>query len=712
MGAEMEFPLLNGCRGSWLCITQQYCRTLALWLNIHPSSCPLTLRQPGGGGGGGGGGCMWDPELHPRSNIHIWTQTCLHLGKQKESCSVCSTATCRRRRLTCRRRSLTCRRRSLTCRRRSLTCRRRRLTCRRRRLTCRRRSLTCRRSWPISCCSVNDWRSTERPAATFLRFADAMAQLVECVPNFSEGRNQQVIDAISAAISGTAGCSLLDVDPGASTNRTVYTFVGPPDAVVEGALNAARQAFSLIDMTKHSGEHPRTGALDVCPFIPVQNVTMDDCVGCSRAFGQKLADMLHVPVYLYGEAAGTPARRALPSVRAGEYEALPDKLSRQEWTPDFGPAAFVPSWGATVTGARKFLIAYNVNLISTKEQAHRVALDIREQGRGQNQPGLLKKVQGMGWYLEEAKIAQVSTNILDYEVTPLHAVYEEVCRAAEELRLPLVGSQIVGLIPLKALLDAADFYIHRDQLFILEEEHKVRLVVSKLGLDSLGPFNPKERIIEYMVRGQEEGQLGSLTLRQFVHSVGARTAAPGGGSVSAAIAALGAALGAMVGQMTYGKRQYENLDGVMRKLIPPLHRAMNDFLQMVDADASAFNSYMAALKMPKNTAEEKKRREAAMQDGLQQALAVPEALAERISALWPHLKEMVVHGNISCKSDAQVAAKALEAAAFGAYYNIMTNLTDVTDEAFKAATHRRASALLQEAQDGAAAVLHAAETRT
>ncbi|XP_039979193.1 formimidoyltransferase-cyclodeaminase isoform X1 [Xiphias gladius] len=419
-----------------------------------------------------------------------------------------------------------------------------------------------------------------------------MAQLVECVPNFSEGRDKEVIDAISAAVSGTRGCSLLDVDPGASTNRTVYTFVGSPEAVVEGALNAARQAFSLIDMSKHSGEHPRTGALDVCPFIPVQNVTMDDCVRCADVFGRKLAEMLHVPVYLYGEAARKETRRSLPSVRAGEYEALPDKLTRDEWAPDFGPAVFVPSWGATVTGARKFLVAYNVNLIATKEQAHRIALDIREQGRGKDQPGLLKKVQGMGWYLDEANVAQVSTNILDYELTPLHAVYREICRDAEDLNLPVVGSQIVGLIPLKALLDSADFYIDRDRLFVMEEEHKVRLVISKLGLDSLGPFNPKERIIEYMVRSQEDAGLVSLSLQQFVQSVGARTAAPGGGSVSAAVAALGAALGAMVGQMTYGKRQFENLDGVMRRLIPPFHRAMNELLHMVDADASAFNSYM------------------------------------------------------------------------------------------------------------------------
>lgn len=539
-----------------------------------------------------------------------------------------------------------------------------------------------------------------------------MAKLVECVPNFSEGRNKEVIDAIAEAISGTDGCSLLDVDPGSSTNRTVYTFVGSPEAVVEGALRAANAAFPLIDMTKHSGEHPRTGAMDVCPFIPVQNVTMEECVSCANIFAQRLADMLHVPVYLYGEAARTQNRRSLPSVRAGEYEALPDKLKREEWAPDYGPATFVPSWGATVTGGRKFLVAYNVNVISTKEQAHRIALDIREQGRGKDQPGLLQKVQGMGWFLEEANLAQVSTNILDYEVTPLHTVYQEVCRHAEELNLPVVGSQVVGLIPLKAVLDTAQYYMDTDKLFILEEEHKVRLVISKLGLDSLGPFNPKERIIEYMVAaGQEDSRLVSQSVSQFVHSVGARTAAPGGGSVSATIAALGAALGSMVGQMTYGKRQFENLDSVMRKLIPPFHQNMKTFLDLIDTDSNAFNSYMAALKMPKTTADEIERRDAAMQDGLKQAVGVPLSLAESVNVLWPPLMQMVLFGNAACISDAQVAAKALETAVFGAYYNVMINLKDITDQHFKTATQECIRALLQEAKDCAAAVLESADKR-
>ncbi|XP_069472147.1 formimidoyltransferase-cyclodeaminase isoform X2 [Ambystoma mexicanum] len=539
-----------------------------------------------------------------------------------------------------------------------------------------------------------------------------MTQLVECVPNFSEGRNKEVIDAIASAISQTEGCLLLDVDPGPSTNRTVYTFVGSPQAVVKGALNGARVAFSLIDMTRHSGEHPRMGALDVCPFIPVRNVSMEECVCCANRFGQKLADELGVPVYLYGEAARQESRRSLPTIRSGEYEGLADKLKKPEWAPDFGSATFVASWGATVTGARKFLIAYNINLLSTKELAHRIALDIREQGRGKDQPGRLKKVQGIGWYLDEANLAQISTNLLDFEVTALHRVYEEACKDAKELELPVVGSQLVGLVPLKALLDSAEYYIQKENLFILEEEHKIRLVISRLGLDSLAPFNPKERIIEYMVQdGASRGSLIARSLQSFVAHVGARSAAPGGGSVAAAVSAMGAALGSMVGQMTYGKRQFEELDGVMRSLIPPFHHSMKELLAMVDADSNAFSSYMAAMKLPRGTSEEKASREAAMQEGLKAAIAVPLSLAEKVNTLWTPLQGMAKHGNIACTSDIQVAAKALETGVFGAYFNVLINLKDITDEDFKAKTNERVSSLLEEAKRSSAAVLEAVEGR-
>ncbi|KAM5275467.1 formimidoyltransferase-cyclodeaminase isoform 1-T1 [Hipposideros larvatus] len=550
-----------------------------------------------------------------------------------------------------------------------------------------------------------------------------MSRLVECVPNFSEGNNQEVIDAISQAVVQTPGCVLLDVDAGPSTNRTVYTFVGRPEDVVEGALNAARAAFRLIDMRRHKGEHPRMGALDVCPFIPVRGVSMHECVLCAQAFGQRLAEELGVPVYLYGEAAQTASRRTLPAIRAGEYEALPEKLKQAEWTPDFGPSSFIASWGATATGARKFLIAFNINLLSTKEQAHRIALNLREQGRGADQPGRLKKVQGIGWYLDEKNLAQVSTNLLDFEVTALHTVYEETCREAKELSLPVVGSQLVGLVPLQALLDAAAFYCERENLFVLEEEQRIRLVVNRLGLDSLSPFNPKERIIDtlspvprgpcrYLVdEGGPEQNLVDKPLRAFVREVGARSAAPGGGSVAAASAAMGASLACMAGLMSYGKRQFEHLDAAMRRLIPPFHAATAQLTALVDGDAQAFAACLEAMKLPRSTPEEKDRRSAALQEGLRRAVAVPLALAETVATLWPALQELALCVNLACRSDLQVAAKALETGMFGAYFNVLINLKDISDDKFKDQTRQRITSLLQEAKTQVALVLDRLEER-
>ncbi|KFP49671.1 Formimidoyltransferase-cyclodeaminase [Cathartes aura] len=511
-----------------------------------------------------------------------------------------------------------------------------------------------------------------------------MAKLVECVPNFSEGNNKEVIDALAQAISRTPGCVLLDVDAGASTNRTVYTFVGSPEAVIEGALSAARVAGQLIDMSRHTGEHPRMGALDVCPFVPVMNVSMEECVTCAHVFGQRLAVELGVPVYLYGEAAREESRKALPAIRAGEYEALPEKLAKPEWAPDFGPPTFVPRWGATVTGARTFLIAYNINLLCTKELAHRIALNVREQGRGTDQVAPCRQ-----------HARHRASNLLDFETTPLHAVYEEVCRDAEALNLPVVGSQLVGLVPKKAMLDTAEFYIKKEKLFILEEEQKIRLVVSRLGLDSLSPFHPRERIIEYLVQAGE------------VDRGLQRVLCPAGGFIP--VPSQGAALGCMVGLMSYGKRQFEELDPIMRKLIPPFHQAMDELVAMVGAHA--FSSYMEAMKLPKSTPEERERRTAAMQQGLKTAVRVPCALAEKVSGLWPALKELARHCNLACKSDIQVGAKMLEAAVFGAYFNVMINLKDITDEKFKLAMTQKISELLEEAKQGSALVLVLLEKR-
>lgn len=534
-----------------------------------------------------------------------------------------------------------------------------------------------------------------------------MARTVECVPNFSEGQHKEIIEAIANAIASTEGCNLLDVDPGLSTNRTVYTFVGTPSAVVEGALSGARAAAQLIDMTRHSGEHPRLGALDVCPFVPVRNVTMEDCAQCAKQFGQRLAADLGVPVFLYGEAADPAGkhRQTAPQIRAGEYEGLQDKLAQPEWTPDYGPSELVPSWGATMVGARKFLIAYNVNLLSTKEQAHRIALNIREKGRGDKEPGRLRHVQALGWYLEEANLAQVSTNIADHDQTALHTVYEEVCKEAQELRLAVVGSQIVGLVPLSAVLQAAEYYMKRDNLFLLEEDQKIRLVVDRMGMHSLGGFNPKERIIEYMVESERDGPLLSMDVKEFILTVGARSPTPGGGSVAALTATMGAALSAMTGFLTYGNRKFEAVDAEMRRLLPPLYRAMKELMPFVDADASAFSDYMAALKLPKSDEEEEKIRTKAMQRGLHSAVLVPFTMATTANALWPTLLELAAISNISCKSDLQVGVKCLETGVWGAYQNILINLEDIKDADFALKLRQDADTQLSLAQDQCAQVL-------
>jgi glutamate formiminotransferase/formiminotetrahydrofolate cyclodeaminase len=510
-----------------------------------------------------------------------------------------------------------------------------------------------------------------------------MRKLVECVPNFSEGRDPAVIEAIAAAVRATEGCTLLDVDPGRSTNRTVYTFVGSPEAVVEGALAAARVARERIDMRTQTGEHPRVGAMDVCPFVPVSGVTMDDCVGLANAFGERVAAELGVPVYLYGHAAKADHRRSLRQIRAGEYEGLGERIGTSEWAPDFGPSELVPQWGATCTGARDFLIAYNVNILGTKEQAHRIALDIREQGRGPDQPGHLKAVRAIGWWVEEYDLAQVSINLEDFKATPPHVAFEACAEKARELKLAVAGSELVGLIPLAAVLLAAEHYMKKENLFLLDERQKIRLVVERLGLSSVQPFVPDKRIIEYMIPREDEEPLATMSVRSFVELVGARTSAPGGGSASALIAAVGAALGAMVGWMTYGKRKFESQDATMRRLIPPLDEAMKSLLPMIDRDTRAFDGYMEALGMPKETGEEKAARDRAMQEGLKTAVQVPLDVMRIGDRSWDAMVEMAAHANIASRSDLEVAAKALEAGLWGASRNVAINLPGIEDEAYR-----------------------------
>ncbi len=509
-----------------------------------------------------------------------------------------------------------------------------------------------------------------------------MQKIIECVPNFSEGRNQEIINAIADAIRNTAGVTLLDVDPGKSTNRTVYTFVGEPSAVVEGALNSVRVAHKLIDMRTQKGEHPRMGAMDVCPFVPVANVTMEECVECSKEFARRASEELQIPFYLYEEAQTKKYRKRLPDIRHGEYEGLADKIIMPKWKPDFGPAEFVPTWGATVTGARFFLIAYNINILGTSNQAHRIALDLREAGRSDNEPGKLKETKGLGWFVDEYNMAQVSMNLTNYKVTAIHTAFEEVKKSAKELNVAVAGSELVGLVPLEAMLMAADYYMKEEGLMIVDERQKITLVVERLGLNSISKFDPDKRIIEYMIKENNE-PLASISVRGFIEEIANRSSAPGGGSASAAIAAIGAGLGCMVGQLTYGIRKFESVDKEIRYAIPPLYNAVQKLIPMIDADTNAFNDYMEAMRMPKNTDKEKQLRTNAMQEGLKKAIQIPLTTMRYGNECWAAMLKVARYGNIASKSDVEVGASALAVGIWGAYKNVLINLKDIKDENFK-----------------------------
>tara|TARA_A100001015_G_scaffold193136_1_gene215255 strand:- start:787 stop:2196 length:1410 start_codon:yes stop_codon:yes gene_type:complete len=469
-------------------------------------------------------------------------------------------------------------------------------------------------------------------------------------------------------------------------------------------------------MKAHSGEHPRFGAMDVCPFVPVRGTTMTDCVDCAHEFGRRAGEELGIPVYLYGEAAAAvnsgDHRRLLPQVREGEYEAIEDRIKETKWKPDFGPAEFIPSWGATAAGARKFLIAYNINLLGTKEQATRIARNIREDGRGPNEPGRLPGVKGIGWDVDEYGLAQISVNITDHEKTPMHVVFEEVKKDAAELGLSVVGSEVVGLIPLSALLDAASFYEKKEGAFVVSERQKVILACERLGLNSVASFDPSQRVVEYMTKDEGAEPLASLSVRDFVEILGARTAAPGGGSAAALHASCGAALGAMMGWMSFGSKKWESIDGDMRASIKPLHEAMMDLIPMIDADTNAFNDYMEAMRLPKETDEEKRKRDAAMQAGLKVAIDVPLNVMRVANQVWPAMQVCAELGNLSSKSDLQVGARSLELGIWSALKNVEINMGDITDEDYKTKTLHEAQSIHRNAEKCCSQVLQTLDNRS
>ncbi|MCX6148229.1 MAG: glutamate formimidoyltransferase [Candidatus Kapabacteria bacterium] len=526
-----------------------------------------------------------------------------------------------------------------------------------------------------------------------------MTQIIECVPNFSEGRDTNVINAIAEAIRNTSGVNLLDVDPGKSTNRTVYTFVGDKKSVVEAALAASRVALKMIDMTKQTGEHPRMGALDVCPFIPIRNATMQDCIDCSLDFAKRVSEELKIPIYLYEESQSETYRKRLPDIRQGEYEAFSTKIYKPEWKPDFGPQEFIPSWGATVTGARKFLIAYNVNVLGTNNQAHRIALNLREAGRSEQEPGALKEVKAIGWQVDEYNMAQVSMNLNDYNVTPPHIAYESCLAEAKKLNVGIAGSELVGLIPLDAIISAAEYYIKAENLFIVDEKQKVRLAVERLGLNSITSFIPEKRIIEYLIQEPLNEPLANLSVRQFVEAVAARTAAPGGGSVAATIASLGVGLGTMVAWLTYGVRKFEHLDSELRQIIPNLEATTQKLIPMIDADTNAFNDYLDAVRLPKETKEQIEIRDIALQNGLKKAIETPLNVMKIGNSIWNEMIDVAKYGNIASKSDTLVGARALELGIWGAYQNVMINMQQITDEIYKQETLTFAETLATNAKN-------------
>jgi glutamate formiminotransferase len=539
-----------------------------------------------------------------------------------------------------------------------------------------------------------------------------MARLVECVPNFSEGRNRAVIDAIADAVTGVADVKLLDVDPGADTNRTVYTFVGPPDAVADAAVRAAHRAYESIDMAKHHGAHPRMGAMDVCPIVPISEVTMEECVEIARGIGRRIAEELRLPVYFYEYAATSEARRSLAGVRAGEYEGLERKLQDPAWAPDAGPARFDPRFGATVVGAREFLIAYNVNL-NTRDRklANEIALTIREGGRlkrdasgnpavdahGQpvKVPGRLKAVRAIGWYIEQYRQAQVSINLVNYKVTPLHVVFETVREEAERLGLIVTGSELVGLMPRQPLLDAGAFYLRKQGKSAGAPEREViEAAVRSLGLDQLAEFDADKKVIEYQFRTR--GPLVSMAVDRFVDEVSSESPAPGGGSVAALAGSLAAGLAAMVANLTVGKKGYEAAWAELSDLAVRAQEVKDRLVRAVDADTDAFNAAMAAMRLPKATPAEQAARNAALEAGYQQAARVP--LQTAVACLEAMRLSLVVaeKGNANSASDAGVAALMARAGVDGAILNVLINLGSVKDEAFKEACRAETGELARE----------------
>jgi glutamate formiminotransferase len=533
-----------------------------------------------------------------------------------------------------------------------------------------------------------------------------MQKLIECVPNFSEGRDQDVIRQITSAIESVHGVSLLDVDPGATTNRTVVTFVGSPDAAVEAAFRGIQKAAELIDMRKHKGAHPRMGATDVCPFVPVSNVSWEEAIECARQLGKRVGDELAIPVYLYEKAAKQKSRCNLSVIRAGEYEGFFEKIKQPEWKPDFGPAVFNERSGGTVIGVRDFLVAYNVNL-NTKSvrRANSVAFDVREQGRPKTEdgtpsgkpvldssgepvriPGMLKHVKAIGWFVKEYGIAQVSMNLTNIEETPLHATFDACAQSAAKRGLRVTGSEIVGMVPKKCLVDAGRYFLRKQRWSAgASEEELIDIAIRSMGLSELKPFDPKEKVIEFKIETGSKKSLLKMNLREFCNETLSDSPAPGGGSVAALMGALGASLGGMVANLSAGKRGWDDKLEYFSDWAVKAQGLKDELLALVDEDAAAFNKVMDAFALPKESAEEKTARSAAIEQATKYAAEIPLKVMETASKSYQLLSEMANKGNPASISDVGVGILATRACIEGAALNVRINLATLKDEKFKGA---------------------------
>ncbi|MCW5898645.1 MAG: glutamate formimidoyltransferase [Flavobacteriales bacterium] len=547
-------------------------------------------------------------------------------------------------------------------------------------------------------------------------------RLIECVPNISEGRDRAKIDAIANVVTTVEGVRLLDIDPGKATNRTVITFVGGPEAVCEAAFLLVKKAQELIDMRGHTGEHPRFGATDVCPLVPISGVTMAECAEYARALGKRVGDELGIPVYLYENAAREEKRRNLANNRSGEYEGLKKKLGDTAWKPDHGPAEWnerVARSGAIAIGARNFLVAYNINLNSTStRRANAIAFDIREAGRVKREgdpltgkvvndangepvkiPGKLKAVKGIGWYIEEYGIAQLSLNLTDITVTPVHVAFDEACKSAAERGIRVTGSELVGLIPKQALLDAADFFLTRQERSLgIPEREKIKIAVKSLGLDDLAPFDPEKKVIEYMLAEPGQERLVRMDLKRFSEEAASESPAPGGGSVAAYVGALGAALGTMVANLSAHKRGWDDRWAAYSAWAVQGEALRNELLFLVDEDTRAYDRIIACFGMPKGNDAEKAARKSAIDEATKGAINTPLRTMEVCVESMALMKAMAGTGLEASVSDAGVGALCARTGAIGGYLNVRINCAGLGDEAFKKQVLARAEELKAQAE--------------